>query len=77
MAYIEAELAKRRASQLEAMNDPNSSLFSKSKRSKDSKDDLYKIEDRYKLDKKEVAEGNVTLSTAMLTAIPEVDLGIE
>lgn len=38
---------------------------------------LYQIDDRYKIQKKDFDEGSVTNSMAMLTAIPEVDLGIE
>ena len=41
--------------------------------------ELFRITDRYKIDKekKEQEEGSVTNSMAMLTAIPEVDLGME
>jgi hypothetical protein len=38
---------------------------------------LYHIEERYRVKNNNLEEGNVTNSTAMLTAIPEVDLGIE
>lgn len=38
---------------------------------------LYQIDDRYRVKKKELEEGSVTNSMAMLTSIPEVDLGIE
>ncbi|KAG8893252.1 hypothetical protein FRC00_010782, partial [Tulasnella sp. 408] len=38
---------------------------------------LYQIDDRYKIQKKDLDEGSVTNSMAMLTAIPEVDLGID
>jgi hypothetical protein len=41
-------------------------------------EELYRVPDRLKADEKpKVEEGNVQLSTQMLTAIPEVDLGIE
>lgn len=43
----------------------------------DPSDDLYRLPDRYKVEKKAAEEGNVTNSLAMLTAIPEVDLGME
>ncbi|KAG0171089.1 hypothetical protein DFQ30_001516 [Apophysomyces sp. BC1015] len=49
----------------------------KKKRPLDIYEDLYKIPDRLKLEKKPLAEGSVQLSTQMLTAIPEVDLGME
>ena len=41
--------------------------------------ELFRITDRYKVnqEKKEQEEGSVTNSLAMLTAIPEVDLGME
>lgn len=38
---------------------------------------LYHIDERYKIKKRAMEEGSVTSSVAMLTAIPEVDLGIE
>ncbi|KXS09435.1 hypothetical protein M427DRAFT_75447 [Gonapodya prolifera JEL478] len=38
---------------------------------------LYQIPDHLKITSKPVQEGNVTLSTTMLTAIPEIDLGID
>lgn len=70
MAYIEAELQKRKG--------PGEVLDTdKEIRSLDPRDELYKIAEKYKSEKKPVVEGNVTLSAAMLTAIPEVDLGIK
>lgn len=41
--------------------------------------ELFRITDRYKVnkEKKDQEEGSVTNSLAMLTAIPEVDLGME
>lgn len=70
MAYIEAELQKRKG--------PSDAVdIEKELQSLDPRDDLYKIAEKYKSEKKVVVEGNVTLSAAMLTAIPEVDLGIE
>ena len=41
--------------------------------------ELFRITDRYKMnpETKEQEEGSVTNSMAMLTAIPEVDLGME
>ncbi|EPQ59185.1 hypothetical protein GLOTRDRAFT_70395, partial [Gloeophyllum trabeum ATCC 11539] len=39
--------------------------------------ELFRLSERYKLDKKAAEEGSVTSSVAMLTAIPEVDLGMD
>lgn len=70
MEYIEAELRKRKPAGT-AME------VEKEIRSLDPRDGLYKIAAKYKVEKQEVEEGNVALSAGMLTAIPEVDLGIE
>ena len=45
----------------------------------DPQDALYSLADRWKVTKQQLTsdEGNVTNSMAMLTAIPEVDLGME
>ncbi|KAI5475547.1 hypothetical protein MNV49_001180 [Pseudohyphozyma bogoriensis] len=69
MAYIEAELQKRKGT---SDFDTTAEI-----QSLDPRDALYKVAEKYRIQKKEVEEGNVTLSTAMLTAIPEVDLGID
>ena len=66
MAYIEAELAKKRGGQ-----DATASSDSSAAKPFDPRDEL-----KGKLEKEE-EEGNVTLSTGMLMGIPEVDLGIE
>lgn len=43
-----------------------------------AQDDVFdKLDPRYKVERKVGEEGNVTNSLAMLTAIPEVDLGME
>ena len=43
-----------------------------------SQDDLFDhLDPRYKVERKHGEEGSVTNSLAMLTAIPEVDLGME
>jgi len=39
--------------------------------------DMVKFGDKYKTTNKELKEGSVTASLAMLSAIPEVDLGME
>lgn len=70
MAYIEDELRKRKGQ--------STSLDSESeRRALDPREELYTIAAEYKVAKARTEEGNVQLSTAMLTAIPEVDLGIE
>lgn len=44
---------------------------------KDGTDGMVKFGDKYKTTGKEVKEGSVTTSLAMLSGIPEVDLGME
>jgi hypothetical protein len=68
MAYIEENL-KIRSKPREEDN--------RATRPVDPQEELYRISDRWKVDKKAADEGNVTNSMAMLTAIPEVDLGME
>lgn len=81
MAYIEQEMSKRtgaaptssidQASILKAVNNPQ--------------DELYAVAEKYKAlqqsikpeQTQEEREGNVALSAAMLSSIPEVDLGID
>jgi hypothetical protein len=70
MAYIEEELRKRKPTS-------ENVEISKEIRSLDPRDELYKVAEKYRIEKKQQEEGNVMLSAAMLTAIPEVDLGIE
>ncbi|GAA6063792.1 hypothetical protein JCM10212_001362 [Sporobolomyces blumeae] len=81
MAYIEAELAKKRggAEASSSESNPNKPY--------DPRDELYKVAEKYKFadvaekeknkQEKDEEEGNVTLSTSMLMGIPEVDLGID
>ncbi|BGP37601.1 hypothetical protein JCM10449v2_001518 [Rhodotorula kratochvilovae] len=80
LAYIDAELAKRR--------DPSQSASaSAANKPLDPRDELYAVADKYKfadiaaLEKgkkdRDEDEGNVTLSASMLMGIPEVDLGID
>ncbi len=66
MAYIEENLKTRR------QEDANTSSEGQS-----VKDQLLKFEDKYKTQNTKLQEGSVTSSLAMLTAIPEVDLGME
>ncbi|KAH0840253.1 hepatocellular carcinoma-associated antigen 59-domain-containing protein [Lanmaoa asiatica] len=65
MAYIEENLKIRRQQQdaaEQSSRDPN---------------DEYTLSERWKMEKKTADEGSVTNSLAMLTAIPEVDLGMD
>jgi hypothetical protein len=68
MAYIEENL-KIRSRPLEPADDKASIP--------DPQEELYRVSERWKSDKKVADEGSVTNSLAMLTAIPEVDLGME
>ncbi|KAK4048068.1 hypothetical protein OIO90_005969 [Microbotryomycetes sp. JL221] len=70
MAYIESELKKRKGTQ-----DFDTEL---EMRRLDPRDELFQVAEKYRVEKQEPAdEGSVTLSAAMLTAIPEIDLGID
>lgn len=69
MSYIEEEMEKRRGN--------TSSSNATAGVSSDPYDELFRISEKYKIEKKELEEGSVTNSSAMLTAIPEVDLGME
>lgn len=89
MAFIEEELKKRRAKS--GLGDDFDTA--KEIKKLDPRDELYSIAEQYRIKAKpyvisyillnmlrrccSLPEGNVTLSTAMLTAIPEVDLGID
>ncbi|KIJ69789.1 hypothetical protein HYDPIDRAFT_171770 [Hydnomerulius pinastri MD-312] len=66
MAYIEENLKIRSGPQ-----DPSGSG------SNDAKTDEFSLSERWKTEKKTADEGSVTNSLAMLTAIPEVDLGMD
>lgn len=66
MAYIEENLRTRRQEDA-----------GKSSEGRGVKDELLKFEDKYKTQNTKLQEGSVTSSLAMLTAIPEVDLGME
>lgn len=72
MAYIEEELKKKReqAGEAETLEDGQVKKI-------DPREEIWNIAEEFKLKRKAVDEGSVTLSTTMLTAIPEVDLGIE
>ncbi|TFY82757.1 hypothetical protein EWM64_g1250 [Hericium alpestre] len=66
MAYIEENMKLRRGAQKEADGKPI-----------DEKDEISRLSEKYKIERKAMEEGNVTNSMAMLTAIPEVDLGMD
>ncbi|KAJ3176634.1 hypothetical protein HDU87_004962 [Geranomyces variabilis] len=71
--FIEKEMRKRRG---EVDGDGTSSAAGAQPAVLDPHDELFQIPDHLKTVEKPVSEGNVTLSTSMLTAIPEIDLGI-
>lgn len=86
MAYIEAELAKRRTNGQPSTSTSNPTSTStdptSSKTYDDPQEELYAIAEKYRIEKKQSAVddeegGNVTTSLGMLTSIPEVDLGME
>lgn len=68
MAYIEENL-KIRGRPLEPVEATSGPA--------DPQDELYRVSERWNANKKAADEGSVTNSLAMLTAIPEVDLGME
>jgi hypothetical protein len=69
MAYIEENLKIR--------SRPRDEYEAKDARPADPQEELYSIAERWKTEKKAADEGSVTNSLTMLTAIPEVDLGME
>lgn len=74
MAYIEENMKLRHGRKIGEEDD-------EATKPKDPQEDLYRLTESLKYksttnDKKQ-EEGNVTNSLAMLTAIPEVDLGME
>ncbi|GAA99005.1 uncharacterized protein L969DRAFT_44391 [Mixia osmundae IAM 14324] len=71
MAYIEAELRKR------TQKNPGQLDVEEELGKLDPHDELYQVAERYRVAKMPVREGNETTSSAMLTAVQEVDLGID
>ncbi|KAG8887566.1 hypothetical protein FRB99_004228 [Tulasnella sp. 403] len=69
MAYIEENMRAIRGESSQAKGVQEASY--------DPHAQLYQVDERYKVGKTVLEEGNVTNSMAMLTAIPEVDLGID
>lgn len=70
MAYIEENLKLLRGDQ-----DPREEV--PKERPYDPDEELFRLPEQYRLRPGASNEGNVTNSLAMLTAIPEVDLGME
>jgi hypothetical protein len=71
MAYIEENMKSRRGVR-------ESSADAESSRPLDPQEELYRLPEKYKVQQgKPMEEGSVSASVAMLTAIPEVDLGME
>lgn len=70
MAYIEENMKRRGGGVDDGDQEASEAPY-------DPHEELFRIDDRYKIQKRAVEEGNVTNSVAMLTAIPEVDLGME
>ncbi|RUS29129.1 hepatocellular carcinoma-associated antigen 59-domain-containing protein [Jimgerdemannia flammicorona] len=75
MTYIETELKRRRGQSVEPKEEEEEE--EEEAGFKDIYDELYQVPEHLKVEAKPVAEGNVQWSTQMLTAIPEVDLGID
>jgi len=73
--YVERDLKKKRGGTDQEVTEEDAAN-GKSVVS-DYKDELFVIPDNLQISAKPVSEGNVTLSTSMLTAIPEIDLGID
>lgn len=67
LAYIETEMKKKKGVQ----------ESSGSNQAHDPLAQLYQIPEHLQAQGKKAEEGNVTVSSGMLTAIPEIDLGIE
>jgi hypothetical protein len=76
MAYIEENLKLLREQQ-RAGGSPDATAEDQPASGKDEIGDMVKFGDKYKTTGKELKEGSVTTSLAMLSAIPEVDLGME
>ena len=81
MAYIEENMKLRRGlAQQSEDSSAGASTSTTSQRGGNGQvqDDIFSnLDPRYKVQRKPGEEGNVTNSLSMLTAIPEVDLGME
>ncbi|KAI9499311.1 hepatocellular carcinoma-associated antigen 59-domain-containing protein [Zychaea mexicana] len=76
MAYIEEEMRRRRGEAASKEEDEEDEQQQKDGLV-DIYEELYMLPERLRVQSKHVEEGSVQLSTQMLTAIPEVDLGID
>ena len=77
MEYIESEMKKRKGGPATGDDDEDDEQIL-DRGLVDIYEELYRIPDRLKgKQKQQESEGNVQLSSQMLTAIPEVDLGID
>ncbi|KAI9208503.1 hepatocellular carcinoma-associated antigen 59-domain-containing protein [Polychytrium aggregatum] len=72
-AFVERELMKKRGQSLDSPVDGESS----SPQTQNPTDELFDIPENLRVKDSALPEGNVTLSASMLTAIPEIDLGID
>ncbi|ORZ35855.1 hepatocellular carcinoma-associated antigen 59-domain-containing protein [Catenaria anguillulae PL171] len=78
--YIEEQLAKRRqlaSASTTASSDATTGAGSTTAAPISYDDELYTLPEHLRTSKPDVIEGSVTASAAMLTAIPEIDLGPE
>jgi len=76
LLYIEENLDKIRREKKQAVNEETQADAEEVKPTK-VEDDIVKFGDKYKTRGVELKEGSLTSSLAMLSAIPEVDLGME
>ncbi|CAG8474231.1 7194_t:CDS:2 [Acaulospora morrowiae] len=74
MAYIEEEMRKRRG---QLTNSKKEEDDAEAAGPSNPQDELFQAPEHLRIESKPISEGNVQLSTTMLTAIPEVDLGID
>ncbi|KAI0252050.1 hepatocellular carcinoma-associated antigen 59-domain-containing protein [Lactifluus subvellereus] len=78
MAYIEENMKHRRGPAQQSDESADASTSTGAQPSGDAQDDLFSnLDPRYKVERKPGEEGSVTNSLSMLTAIPEVDLGMD
>ena len=77
MSYIEEEMRRRRGETSTLTEEKGDDSEEQKDGPVDIYEELYMLPERLRVQSKQVEEGNVQLSTQMLTAIPEVDLGIE
>ncbi|KAJ1994864.1 hypothetical protein H4R33_000098 [Dimargaris cristalligena] len=73
MSYIESQLKKINGEGEE----PETGADSSSLKSSDPQADLYQIPNHLKVESKPIQEGSALISSALLSAVPEVDLGVD